>query len=148
MSRYLYIYGYSVFHLLTCSQEWTGTFFRKTSLRKVGLTIQLGHYDGDVCTNPNPHTLTVIDTNGIHLVNVWFCGCDQAGNHGNHVRQLMRRDWFPATTTDPQTVATYALLEYAHIISVQSKLSLYDYYISIEILTDATYTSGMKVCTR
>ena len=147
-SKYLYKHGYSVFHSLTCSQEWTGTFFRKTSLRKVGLTIHLGHYDGDVCTNPNPRTLTIIHTTGIHLVDIWFCGCNQASNHGDHIQQLLQCDWFPTTTTNPQTVATYALLEYAHIISVQSKLSLYNYYISIEILTDATYTSGIKVCTQ
>jgi hypothetical protein len=58
----------------------------------------------------------------------------------------MRRRLFPATTTDPQTAATFALLESAQILSVQSKLSLYDYYLSIEALTDATNTSGLKVC--
>lgn len=59
----------------------------------------------------------------------------------------MQRQLFPATMMNLQNVATFAFLEYAQILSVQSKLSLYDYYISIEILTDATHTSGVKVCT-
>ena len=47
--------------------------------------------------------------------------------------------------TDPQTGSTFSLLKLAHILSVQSKLSLYNYYISIETLTDATCVSGVKV---
>ena len=59
----------------------------------------------------------------------------------------MQRQLFPATMMNLQNVATFAFLEYAQILSVQSKLSLYDYYISIKILTNATHTSGVKVCT-
>ena len=143
--------GYTCFHsihvLLTHSQEWTGTFFKKSSLRKAGLSVQLGHHTGDVCTNPNTCAFTVIHRTGIHMVDMQFCGCSQASQHGNHVQQLMRHQLFPATTMNPQTAATFAFLEYAQILSVQSKLSLYDYYISIKILTDATYTSAVKVCT-
>ena len=130
-----------------CLQEWTGAFFRKSSLRSVGQKVQLGHEPGDACTSPQRSTrpFTVIHINGIHLVDVWFCGCDLAGNHGDRVEQLLRRRLFPATTTDPQTASTFALLEYAHVLSVQSKLSLYDLYISIEILTDAARVSGIKV---
>ena len=65
--------------------------------------------------------------------------------HGNHVQQLLRRRLFPATTRDPNTACTFQLLRTAHILSVQSKLSLYDYYLSIEHLADATRTSGSKV---
>ena len=130
---------------LTRPQEWTGTFFKKSSLRKAGLNLQLGHYPGDPCTNPDARAFTFIHTNGIHLVNVLFCACSQASDHGDHTRQLLRRRLFPATTRNPQTGATFSLLESAHILSVQSKLSLYDYYIAIETLTDATRTSGVKV---
>ena len=48
-------------------------------------------------------------------------------------------------TIDPQTACTFSLLESAQILSLQSKLSLYDYYLSIERLTDATGTSGVNV---
>lgn len=132
------------------SQEWTGTFFRKDSLRNLGQVVQLGHRPGDKCTSPQKsmRPFTVIHTNGIHQINIWFCGCNLVANHGNRVQQLLRRRMFPATTTEPQTGSTFALLESAHILSAQSKLSLYDFYISIETLTDATHISGLKVCVR
>ena len=135
---------------LTRLQEWTGTFFRKSSLRNIGHKLQLGHPPGDTCTSPQRSTrpFTVIHTNGIHLVDVWFCGCNLATQYGDRVEQLMLRRLFPATTTDPQTASTFALLESAHVLSVQSKLSLYDFYISIETLTDATHISGVKVGVR
>ena len=84
---------------------------------------------------------TVVHVNGIHQVNIWFCACNLAVHHGDCVQQLLRRRLFPATTTDPQSGSTFSLLESAHILSVQLKLSLYDYYISIETLTDATRVS-------
>jgi hypothetical protein len=117
-------------------------------LRNLGQRIQLGHYPGNKCTSPQRSTrpFTVIHTNGIHQIDVWFCGCSLAAHHGDRVQQLLRRRLFPATTTDPQTGSTFAFLESAHILSVQSKLSLYDLYISIETLTDATYVSNVKVC--
>ena len=133
---------------LTCLQEWTGAFFQKESLQNLSLKVQLGHYPGDMCTSPQRSTrpFTVMHTNGIHQVNIWFCGCNLAVNHGDRVEQLLRRRLFPATTTDPQTGLTFGLLESAHILSVQLKLSIYDFYISLETLTDATHVSDVKVC--
>ena len=68
--------------------------------------------------------------------------------HSNRTQQLLRRRLFPATTTDPQTTSTFTLLESAHILSVQSKLSLYDLYISLKTLTDATHVPDVKVRTQ
>jgi hypothetical protein len=83
---------------------------------------------------------TVVHTNGIHAVDLAFCGCNEMSEHGTQAQQLLRRRLFPATSTDPQTACTFALLKSAQLLSLQSKLSLYDYYISIEQLTDATGT--------
>ena len=57
----------------------------------------------------------------------------------------MRRRLFPATTLDPQTACSFLLLRSGQLLSLQSKLSLYDYYICIEKLTDATGTAGVNV---
>ena len=46
---------------------------------------------------------------------------------------------------DPQTACTFLLLEAAQLLSLQSKLSLYDYYIHLEQLTDATGTTNVNV---
>lgn len=129
-------------------QEWTGAFFRDESLRNLGQTIQLGHHPGHMCTSPQRCTrpFTVVHNNGLHQIDILFCGCNLTTIHGNRVQQLLRRCLFPATKTDPQSGATFSLLESAHVLSVQSKLSLYDFYISIEMLTDATRVSGIKVC--
>lgn len=78
-------------------------------------------------------------------MNLAFCGCSEIGNHGTHVQQLLRRRLFPATTLDPQTACTFALLKSAQLLSLQSKLSLFDYYLCIENLSDATGTMGVKV---
>jgi hypothetical protein len=133
---------------LTYLQIWTGAFFRKCDLRSAGQHVQLGHPPGKTCTSPQRSTrpFSVIHTNGIHLVDILFCGCDLAAHHGDRVQQLLRRRIFPATTTDPQTGSTFALLGLAQVLSVQSKLSLYDFYISIDTLTDATRVSDVKVC--
>ena len=96
---------------------------------------------------PCPQCLfTVIHVNGIHTVDLAFCACSHVGKHGDRVQQLLRRRLLPATSKDPNTACTFQLLRAAHVLSVQSKLSLYDYYISLEQLTDASRTSGSKVC--
>jgi len=87
---------------LTCLQEWTGTFFQKSSLRNIGHRVQLGRQPGEICTSPQWSTrpFTMIHTNGIHLLNVCFCGCDLTIHHGDCVQQLLQHHLFPTTTTD------------------------------------------------
>lgn len=48
-------------------------------------------------------------------------------------------------TLDPQTACTFVLLESAQLLSLQLKLSLYDYYLCIENLTDATGTADVNM---
>lgn len=74
-----------------------------------------------------------------------YCNCSEAGRHGTRIQQLFRFRLFPATTLDPQTACTFSLLKAAQLLSLQSKLSLYDYYLSIEKLTDATGTTDVNV---
>ncbi|KDQ54200.1 hypothetical protein JAAARDRAFT_60933 [Jaapia argillacea MUCL 33604] len=57
------------------ARVWTGAFFDKTSLKTLGLSIQLGH--GNLpCPTPilSSKTFLVFDTNGVHNVSVKFCG--------------------------------------------------------------------------
>ena len=128
-------------------QKWNGSYFEKSSLREAGHVLQLGHHPNDLCTNPqrSTRTFTVIHTNGIHLIDLAYCACSEAGRHGTRTQQLVRRRLFPATTLDPQTACTFSLLKAAQLLSLQSKLSLYDYYLSIEKLTDATGTTDVNV---
>lgn len=116
------------------------------SLKKLGLRVQLGHPAGVKCLLPKRafnDDFTLIDTNGIHEIGLDFCGCETAQTH---TRQLLRTAWFPATTTDPHTGATFRILEQYHILSFESKCSSYEFYHTIARLSDNTGLYPRKVC--
>jgi hypothetical protein len=101
----------------------------------MGLRLQFGHKLGERCQfrRPAHKDFVVIHVNGIHLVNVDFCGCTLAPVQR---RQLLRGGWWPATALDPQTCTTFAALNLFHLLSLQGKLSAYDFYRSLEYATD------------
>lgn len=120
-------------------------FFEKTSLQMLGLRIQLGHVDLHcLLPKPAPTTFIVIDTNGIHSVAVDFCHCNDIVSKR---QQLMRAGWWPATVHHPQTCVTERCLEQFLAITLTGKVSAYDYYKSMEHLTDNTDMEVPKVCT-
>ncbi|KAH9845982.1 hypothetical protein C2E23DRAFT_872607 [Lenzites betulinus] len=128
-------------------QRWERGVFVITSLKELGLTVRLGHaVDGYECSNPvrTRADFSVVHVNGRHNVSVMFCGCDKAGEAGNHVQQLLRYRLYPATDSEPNTAFTFDLLEHYHIQSLQGKISMYDYYTSLERLTDNTGTLKLQ----
>ncbi|KAH9846598.1 hypothetical protein C2E23DRAFT_872278 [Lenzites betulinus] len=128
-------------------QRWEGGTFVVTSLKELGLTIRLGHEADDFeCSNPicSRADFSVVHINGRHNVSVMFCGCDRAGDAGDPVQQLLRLRLYPATDSEPNTAFTFDLLEHYHIQSLQGKISMYDYYTSLERLTDNTGTLKLQ----
>ncbi|KAG1904044.1 uncharacterized protein F5891DRAFT_1126943 [Suillus fuscotomentosus] len=124
-------------------QQWNGVFFESSSLKMLGLRVQLGHPIGHPCILPQPafnNDFVLIDTNGIHELGLDFCGCETSETH---VKQLLRHGWFPSTPTNPRTAATFRLLHYYQILSFESKASAYEFYHSLVRLTDNT---GMMKC--
>ncbi|KAG1879782.1 hypothetical protein F4604DRAFT_1679367 [Suillus subluteus] len=108
------------------------------SLKKLGLRVQLENPAGAKCLFPKRafnDDFTLIDTNGIHEIGLDFCGCETAQTH---MKQLLHMAWFPATTTDPCTAATFQILEQYHILSFESKCSSYELYHTIMQLLDNT----------
>ncbi|KAH7917830.1 hypothetical protein BV22DRAFT_1108497 [Leucogyrophana mollusca] len=94
-------------------KEWTGAYFERRSLRDLGLRVQLGHPVGKTCYRPKSapgDDFVVIHHNGIHSVGVSYCGCD---------------------SDKPKTAATFSLLEEFHLLSLESKVSAYEYYQSL-----------------
>ncbi|THU75247.1 hypothetical protein K435DRAFT_590757, partial [Dendrothele bispora CBS 962.96] len=83
-------------------EKWNEKYFEPTTLKALGLTVQLGHLPGEICLFEHPaHSdFTVIHSNGIHQVSVNFCGCNVTLDHRT---QLLRSMWYPATPKDPQT---------------------------------------------
>ena len=116
---------------LTLSQRWQNGFFDRSSLHSLGFICHLGH-DGNPCTMGSPsHDLTIIDANGWHKVQVRFCGCDASAPWHERYRQLLRMRWYPASFNRPRTAFSFDLLDTYHKITLQGKLNLYDFYLSI-----------------
>ncbi|KAG1839354.1 hypothetical protein F4604DRAFT_1885304 [Suillus subluteus] len=107
-------------------QEWNSSFFQCTHLKSLSLRVQLGHTPGEHCYNPHPpagNDFVVVDVNGIHEVALDFCG---------------------STTTDPQTAATFSILEHYHLLSYESKVSAYEFYHSLSRHSDNTGLSPVR----
>ncbi|KAF8835627.1 hypothetical protein BDN67DRAFT_992388 [Paxillus ammoniavirescens] len=100
-----------------------------------GLTIQLGHTLGKKCYNVQPASgddFVVINMNGIHKIALDYCACERAQIHH---KQLLHLCWFPATT----------ILKNFHLLSLESKVSAYEYYHSFACLTDNTGLSDIRL---
>jgi len=101
------------------------------TLASLGLRIQLGH-DGGPCPcpshGPQNFKFIVFNISGAHAVNIDYCGCTLDKPLDKRV-QLLRKQWFPATLSRPQTVFTFDCLETFHELTLQGKVNLYDFYI-------------------
>ncbi|KIL56755.1 hypothetical protein M378DRAFT_88857, partial [Amanita muscaria Koide BX008] len=118
-------------------------YFQATSLSEVGLHIQLGH-GGFPCEFQirGDKDFIVIDTNGIHQINISFCGCIKAP----HPRQqLLEVGWWPSTPRDPQTAATMNVLRTFHILNLQGQIAPTDFYRGLEQLMCANGLSTIPV---
>lgn len=124
--------------VLNVIQKWNGSFYEQVSLAELGLVIQLGHLPHKTCPNPEhaPRNFVVIHTNGFHSVRLRYCQCNDASQAGNHVQQLLRHELYPASIVSPTTCCTMRMLEHFHMLTLQSKITAYDYYHSLEKLTD------------
>jgi hypothetical protein len=114
----------------------------------LGLRIQLGHTTGQHCPNPRRafnDDFIIIDTFGIHEVSLDFCGCAIAESH---MQQLLRMSLFPSTTSDPKTAATFRVLEQYHLLSFESKVSVYEFYHALSRMSDNTGLLLVKVGTK
>jgi hypothetical protein len=87
--------------------------------------------------------MVVIDESGIHKVSYRFCACS-AADHANNLCQLLRNGWFPATNTDPDTCATFAVLDLFRLLNVTGNVNSYDFIAALERRTDAIASSGIR----
>lgn len=113
----------------------------------IGLRVQLGedHEPGTYCVfGRDIHKdFVVLHTNGIHLVNVDFCGCSPLPGMPkvDVYKQLLRVDWYPATVLEPQSCATFELMKLFHLLSLEGKISAYHFY---KTLHHRTENSGIE----
>jgi hypothetical protein len=106
----------------------------------------LGH-SGAPCTIPGDiiEDFVIMDTNGIHLVDVQFCGCYEVAGGAHNRAQLLRAGLLPPTHTRPLSAFTFDLLDSFHLLTLQGKTSAYDYYLAIVHKTDNTGLLDTKV---
>ncbi|KAJ7429392.1 hypothetical protein B0H11DRAFT_1768215 [Mycena galericulata] len=125
------------------------TMFARTTLKALGLRIQLGHGKRGpgrrgLCVLPSPAVdddFVVLAANGIHEVAVDFCNCATAQPHDI---QLMRARWYPATGKNPRTAATFSVLRRYHLLTLESKCSGSEFYNSLARETDNSGTEPVR----
>lgn len=130
------------FHHIQC---WTGTHFERTSLGSLGFSLNLGHASLR-CPNALLGTgrpMTIVDTNGVHSMNITFCHCAGADEE---LIQLVASGFFPATIKSPATSFTFTVLKEFHIHTTASKKSAFDYVRALEMLTDNVFPDRPSVC--
>ncbi|KAJ7824741.1 hypothetical protein B0H14DRAFT_3088701 [Mycena olivaceomarginata] len=127
-------------HPLDRIECWDGCHFVRITLKQMGLVVQLGHACHDPCKSPikGHKKFMVIHTNGLHDVAVNFCGCGDENLRPSRRQQVLRRSWYPTTHKEPQTCTTFRALKMFHIMTLQGKVTTYDFYSGLEKLTDNT----------
>lgn len=68
-----------------------------------------------------------------------WCGCDVGGNK-IHWHQLMRTGWYPATTADPHSCATFECLDTFQLLNVVVNVNVHDYVSFLEQKIDVLGT--------
>ncbi|KAF9016774.1 hypothetical protein BDZ89DRAFT_961642 [Hymenopellis radicata] len=89
---------------------WRNGSWERTTLRELGLVYQIGHQEAP-CTYPDatPRLMTVLHITGVHTVAYRYCDCGLSD--GLHKwQQLLRTNWYPATTHVPSTCVTMEML--------------------------------------
>ncbi|KAG2028403.1 hypothetical protein BDR03DRAFT_883375 [Suillus americanus] len=124
-------------------KHWNGHYFKDTTLKYLGLRIQLGHPVGEKCFNQSrafDDDFVILDINHVHEVALDFCECSCAQSH---TTQILRARLYPATCSDPKSAATFRLLQHFQMLTFESKVSAFKYWQTLARLTDNT---GIKPC--
>ena len=105
-----------------------------TTCQSLGLRVQLGHKRGLLCPSrvPAHKDFVVLHVNGIHVLDIDFCGCAGALTARG---QLLEVGWWPSTPLEPQSAASMAVLRLFHISNLQGQISPTDFYRGLEQMT-------------
>ncbi|KAJ6484283.1 hypothetical protein DFH09DRAFT_1252934 [Mycena vulgaris] len=120
--------------------NWDQTCYEDVSLKSLGLRFFLGRelHPNRVCPRPQRapgKKFVVIDNKGLHEVELYYCAC---GKGPSFAVQLLRVKWLPSTGKQPRTAATFNVLRQYHLLSLESKCSMGEFYNSLVRLTNNT----------
>ncbi|KAH6888259.1 hypothetical protein BKA70DRAFT_1121889 [Coprinopsis sp. MPI-PUGE-AT-0042] len=120
-------------------QKWSSGCMQTVLLKDLGVRLQLGH-GSDPCPHPRRSAedhFVIVHSSGITSLCLDYCGC---ATGPSQVVQLLRHRLFPATDGDPQTAATFEVLENFQMLSFTSKISALDFMTALRRRTDNTGT--------
>ena len=81
----------------------------------------------------------------MHQINLCYCGCHQEiGGSRLHI-QLLRARLFPSTASSPRSAFTFDVLDTFHLLTLQGKISAYDFYTALVHKSDNAGLLNMKV---
>ncbi|KAJ7448387.1 hypothetical protein FB451DRAFT_1533078 [Mycena latifolia] len=127
-------------------RNWANEAWVITTLKSLGLRVQLVHTRGEICPGVIARTpeeaaaadsdsFCIVDNNAIHEVAVDFCTC---GTAPARTVQLLRARLYPATSLRPRSAATFRVLRKFHMLSFESKCSAYEFYNALARNTNNT----------
>ncbi|KAG6819407.1 hypothetical protein H0H93_012104, partial [Arthromyces matolae] len=126
------------------ASKWNDSFFEKTTLKQLGLRIQLNHVWNDTCPAPRQasgNDFVIIDTLEIHEVALDFCNCEKSKPWEV---QLLRSRLYPTTATRPSSAVTFGCLRHFQLLSFESKCSVFEYIGALSRATDNTGVSTAR----
>ncbi|KAJ7733402.1 hypothetical protein DFH07DRAFT_780622 [Mycena maculata] len=119
-------------------KEWAGQYWTEATLcgtcpdsrglTGVGLVYQLRHHSFP-CAFPGPlRSMAVINVNGIFSLDIQYCNCEKAEHEDrNPLTQLLGNVWYPASTIDPGTCATFQVLEFFRLLQVMGNITAHNF---------------------
>ncbi|KAG5221553.1 MFS domain-containing protein [Salix suchowensis] len=104
----------------------------RSSLASIGLVIDLGHHSTQCEFTYEIRECVIVDTTGIHNVNVRLCLC------GTPLRTLTIPPCQVVSVVfqETRTLFTFTVLDQFHSLTLQSKIAAYDFCVALEHLTD------------
>ncbi|KAJ7141036.1 hypothetical protein C8R44DRAFT_604776, partial [Mycena epipterygia] len=120
--------------------NWDESCYEDVSLKTLGLRFYLGRelHPHRECPRPKRapgKNFVVIDCKGLHDVDLYFCDC---GRGPSFSTQLLRIKWLPSTGNLPRTASTFNVLRQYHLLSLESKCSMGEFYNSLARQTNNT----------
>ena len=129
---------------------WNGSFWEHRSLFALNenFVVSLAHSGNPCPALLSSSNLTVILMTGIQVVHVVYCGCGTLGPGAFPYIQLLHMRLFPASHKSPHTTVSFECLELFHMLTLQGKLTGFDFYTTLEHLMDNSGVDPPSVSNR
>ncbi|KAJ6597135.1 hypothetical protein DFH09DRAFT_1072042 [Mycena vulgaris] len=120
--------------------DWDEGFYNDVSLKSLGMWFYIGRelHPDRMCPHPKRapgNKFVVLDTKGLHEVDLHYCDC---GKGDTFPIQLLHVKWLPSTGKRPRTAATFNVMHQYHLLSLESKCSMGEFYNGLVRMTNNT----------